>query len=88
MSYTNHGDNYYILQKIQSYKSCNIILKEIEEFNKHIINIINKENLDEWLISAGNHLNEKDTSLNQMYHKYLTEILPEEFFGLTLSLLK
>lgn len=79
MSYTNHGDNHYILQKIQSDKSCNIILKEIEEFNKHIINIINKENLDEWLISAGNHLNEKDTSLNQMYHKYLTEILNRKY---------
>ena len=78
-SLLNHGDNYYIVQKIQSDKNCKILLNEINNFNITIIDIINKINLDEWKISANNYLNEKENSLSDIFNKFFSEIINRKY---------
>ena len=75
----NYGDNYYIVQKVQSDKNCKILLNEINNFNITIIDIINKINLDEWKISANNYLNEKDNSLSDIFNKFFSEIINRKY---------
>ena len=75
----NYGDNYYIVQKVQSDKNCKILLNEINNFNITIIDIINKINLDEWKISAKNYLNEKDNSLSDIFNKFFSEIINRKY---------
>jgi insulysin len=75
----NYGDNYYIVQKVQSDKNCKILLNEINNFNKNIFNIINKINLDEWKISATNYLNEKENSLSDIFNKFFSEIINRKY---------
>jgi insulysin len=75
----NYGDNYYIVQKVQSDKNCEILLNEINNFNINILNIINKINLDEWKISAKNYLNEKENSLSDIFNKFFSEIISRKY---------
>jgi secreted Zn-dependent insulinase-like peptidase len=75
----NYGDNYYIVQKVQSNKNCKILLNEINNFNITIIDIINKINLDEWKISATNYLNEKENSLSDIFNKFFSEIINRKY---------
>lgn len=78
-SILNYGDNYYIIQKVQSDKNCKLLLDEINNFNITIIDIINKINLDEWKISATNYLNEKENSLSDIFNKFFKEIITREY---------
>ena len=75
----NTGDNYYLVQKIQSNKKCSEIKKEIDIFNKNIINILNKENLDEWKVSARNYLEEKDNNVSDIFSKFYSEIISRKY---------
>ena len=75
----NYGDNYYIVQKVQSDKNCKILLNEINNFNITILSIINKINLDEWKISAKNYLNEKDNNLDDIFIKFFNEIINRKY---------
>jgi insulysin len=75
----NYGDNYYIVQKVQSDKNCELLLNEINNFNINILNIINEINLDEWKISAKNYLNEKENSLLDIFNKFFNEIINRKY---------
>jgi secreted Zn-dependent insulinase-like peptidase len=78
-SLLNYGDNYYIVQKVQSDKNCKLLLNEINNFNINILNIINEINLDEWKISFTNYLNEKENSLSDIFNKFFKEIITREY---------
>jgi len=78
-SLLNYGDNYYIVQKVQSDKNCELLLNEINNFNINIFNIINEINLDEWKISAKNYLNEKENSLSDIFNKFFSEIISRKY---------
>jgi secreted Zn-dependent insulinase-like peptidase len=78
-SMINHGDNYYITQKVQSDKDCKYLLNEINSFNKKILNIIDKANLDEWKTSAKNYLDEKDNNTYDVYNKFFSEIISRKY---------
>lgn len=78
-SLLNYGDNYYIIQKVQSDKNCKLLLNEINIFNTNIFDIINKINLDEWKISATNYLNEKENSLSDIFNKFFSEIISRKY---------
>lgn len=75
----NTGDNYYLVQKIQSNKKCAEIKKEIDIFNKKIINILEKENLDEWKVSARNYLEEKDNNVSDIFSRFYSEIISRKY---------
>lgn len=78
-SLLNYGNNYYIVQKVQSDKNCELLLTEINNFNINILNIINTINLDEWKISAKNYLNEKENSLSDIFNKFFSEIISRKY---------
>lgn len=78
-SLLNYGNNYYIVQKVQSDKNCELLLTEINNFNINILNIINKINLDEWKISAKNYLNEKENSLSDIFNNFFSEIISRKY---------
>jgi insulysin len=78
-SLLNYGNNYYIVQKVQSDKNCQLLLTEINNFNINILNIINEINLDEWKISAKNYLNEKENSLSDIFNKFFSEIISRKY---------
>ena len=73
------SDNYYFIEKIQSDKSCDIVMKEMNSFNSTILNIIKECNLEEYKKSAENYLNEKDTTMNDVFNRYFSEILSRKF---------
>ena len=70
---------YYIIQKIQSEKSCKEVLKEINSFNNTLNKIINNGNLEDWKTSAKNQLTEKDTQMDSLYQKYFSEIISKKY---------
>ena len=75
----NNGNNYYIVQQIQSDKCCNIIKEEINTFNLRILDIIKNSNLNEWIISAKNYIDEKDNNTGDIFNKFFTEILSRKY---------
>ena len=76
---SNQSDNYYFIEKIQSDKSCDIVMKEMNSFNSTILNIIKECNLEEFKKAAENYLNEKDTTLSEVFDRYFSEILSRKF---------
>jgi secreted Zn-dependent insulinase-like peptidase len=76
---SNTGNNYYLVQKVQSDKSCEIIKKEINSFNLKIIDIIKKANLDEWKLSAKNYIEEKDNNTSDVFNRYFSEIISRQY---------
>jgi insulysin len=76
---SNTGNNYYLVQKVQSDKSCEIIKKEINSFNLKIIDIIKKANLDEWKLSAKNYIEEKDNNTGDVFNRYFSEIISRQY---------
>jgi len=76
---TNIGDNFYLLEKIQSAKSCNEISNEIKKFNDSIMDILEQTNLENIKISAKNHLKEKENSIEDYFSKYFTEIISRKY---------
>ena len=79
MTLSNQGDNYFIVQKIQSEKDCNEVLKEINNFNESLVQIINEGNLSEWKTSAKNQLEEKDTQMDSIYKRYFSELISKKY---------
>jgi insulysin len=79
LSISNLGDNYYLVQKIQSNKSCKEICIEIDKFNDTILDIINNSNLNELKKSALNQLKEKDNSIKDCYTRFFNEIVTRKF---------
>jgi insulysin len=76
---SNTGNNYYLVQKVQSDKSCEIIKKEINTFNLKLLDIIKKSNLDEWKLSASNYIEEKDNNTSDVFNKYFSEIISRQY---------
>lgn len=70
---------YYFVEKIQSSKSCDIILKEILEFNKKIISYVEKCDIAREKMTAKQYLEEKENSLYDYYSKYSSEIVSKEY---------
>jgi insulysin len=79
ISLSNQSDNYYFIEKIQSDKSCDFIMKEMNSFNSNILTMIKDSNINEFKKSAENHLNEKDTTLNDSYERYFSEIVSRKY---------
>jgi len=75
----NLGDNYYLTQKVQSNKTCEEVIVEIEKFNDTILDIIDAIKLDEWIKSATNHLKEKENSINDCYSNFFSEIISRKY---------
>ena len=79
LSYTKIYNEYYIIEKIQSTFDYNILNDSILNFNKNILNYINKINIKNWIITLTNHLQTKDININAVYYKYYYEIKIREF---------
>ena len=79
MNLSNQGDNYFLVQKIQSEKDCNEVLKEINNFNDSLYQIINEGNLEDWKTSAKNQLAEKDTQIDSIYKRYFSELISKKY---------
>jgi insulysin len=73
-------NNYYIIQKIQSDKSVDIIDNEINNFNKNIIpSYINKISFSDYINTLRTNLEQQYDSLSLLYNKYNSEIVNETF---------
>ena len=68
------SNEYYIYQKIQSELSCKEIINHIKIFNNNFINKIKEENFKKWKETVINHLQMKETNMNELYNKYYDEI--------------
>jgi secreted Zn-dependent insulinase-like peptidase len=79
LSTLNIGNNYFIYQRIQSEKKCDIVLHEIDIFNKNIISIIKKIDIDTYITTAKNYLEEKENSLGEFYSKFISEIINKQY---------
>jgi insulysin len=79
MSQINIRNQYYIVQRIQSEKSIDIIQSKIEQFNNSINDIIEKSNFNQFIETLYNIINEKDKSLDDRISRYLPEIIIREF---------
>jgi len=79
MNFTNFGEEYFLIQKIQSEKKCQEVFKEINNFNSTIIDLIKDAKLEEFKTSAENQLKQKETTLSEMYIKYFSEILSRKY---------
>jgi insulysin len=77
--YINHRDDYYIIQKIQSEKSVDIIKNKINEFNNNIMSYIKNINFNNYIDTIKNELNEPDNSLDEMFNRYYSEILLKQY---------
>ena len=75
----NYGNHFYIIQKVQSDKDCKLLLDEINIFNKRILRLVDKVNLDEWKTSAINYLNEKDNSIIDIHNRIYLEIESRQY---------
>jgi insulysin len=67
-------DEYYIIQKIQSEKSINIVETNINDFNKNIMKLIKKIDFVKFKNTLGNQLSEADNSLDEKFMHYYPEI--------------
>jgi secreted Zn-dependent insulinase-like peptidase len=66
---------YYIYQQVQSHLKCNEIIKHINQFNSTLIDNMKKIDLTKWKETVTNHLNKKETSIDDLYNKYNSEII-------------
>ena len=73
------GDNHYFTEKIQSNKTCEEICVEIEKFNETLLDLIDECNLNDSLLSASNHLKEKENNINDCYNKFFSEIISRKY---------
>ena len=79
LSFSSYGEEHFIIEKIQSDKSCDVIIKEINNFNSNILEIIKESNLDEFKTSAENQLKQKETTISEVYSKYFSEIISRKY---------
>jgi insulysin len=78
--YTSSINNeYYIYQKVQSELSCDEITKHINNFNDTLIDCIKKIDLNKWKENISNHLNKKETNINELFENYYLEIAQRTF---------
>jgi insulysin len=75
----SNSDNYFLIEKIQSNRSCDEICIEINKFNDSILKLLEKCNLDEIKISAKNHLKEKYDSIDDYYNVFFKEIISRKY---------
>ena len=78
MSIQSFRNNYWIIQRVQSDKSADIIEEKINHFNDGIIKIINKAKFEEFLKTIKKELEEADYSLSEQFDRYLPEISSRE----------
>ena len=76
---TSSSDNYFLIEKIQSNKSCDEICIEINNFNDTIFNLLEESNLDEIKVAAKNHLKEKHNSIENYYNIFFNEIISRKY---------
>jgi secreted Zn-dependent insulinase-like peptidase len=81
LSYIHKLNNYFIVQKIQSDKSIEIIDNEIIKFNKEIIpEFMNKHfNFADYINTLKLNLEQQCISISCFYNKYNHEIMEETF---------
>lgn len=70
----NRSAKYFLVQKVQSKRKPDEIINHIDDFNINIKKYIKEANLDEWKLSAKNHLEEKPTSNREIFEQILSEI--------------
>lgn len=72
---SNINEEYFIYQKIQSSKDSKIIIEKINNFNKELIDSIQKINLNKWKETITSHLNKKENNTSELFNKYYYEII-------------
>lgn len=73
------GNEYFIYQQVQSELACDHIIGHINDFNKTLITNIKKINLNKWKETVTNHLNKKETNINELFGRYYSEIVQKTF---------
>ena len=68
-----------VVQHIQSDKPYDIVLKEIDAFNKSIFDYIKEEKMSEYKDRIKDLINSVDTSISECYSKYNHEIINKTF---------
>ena len=79
MSMSAYRNKYYIVQKIQSGKSVEDIIDNINIFNKNVNKYLIESEFDNFIKSIKKELLEPDYSLNDKINKYLPEITSHEY---------
>jgi len=79
MSMSSYRNKYYITQKIQSDKSVEEIIKNINEFNTKIKKYLKESEFDNFKNSIKKELLEPDYSLSDKVNKYSPEITSHEY---------
>ena len=72
-------DEYFFIEKIQSDKSCDFILNEVTNFNKTILDEIDKCNLNEVKKSAENYLLQQENNTSHLFDRYFSEIISRKY---------
>jgi insulysin len=83
MNFAIFRDKYYIYQKIQSTKSLNYIIKQINKFNKKILldvkNNFKNIKIDKYILSVKQKILEPENNLYEKYNLYLNEIISRKY---------
>lgn len=74
MNFINIRDEYFILQKIQSEKTLDIVETKINNFNKKLIKLIDEVDFDKFIDTLKSQLLELDYSLDERFNRYSPEI--------------
>lgn len=74
MGMANFRDYYYIIQKVQSDKSIEIIENKIKEFNNNIKKLLSESDFNKFVETLKNQLIEPDYSLDEKFARYQPEI--------------
>jgi secreted Zn-dependent insulinase-like peptidase len=78
-SLSNILDEYFFIEKIQSDKNCDFILNEVNNFNKTILDEIDKCNLNEVKKSAENYLLQQENNTSHLFERYFSEIISRKY---------
>jgi insulysin len=78
-TWTQIYDEYYIIEKIQSIYDYTTLYESLNEFNKNLIEYLDKVNIQDWIQTLKDHLQIKDTNINDVFLKYYSEISKREF---------
>ena len=79
MGMNTFRDDYYIMQKIQSDKSIDVIEDKIKLFNERILSIVNECDFSKFVETLKNQLNEPDYSLEEKFYRYQPEIALRQY---------
>lgn len=67
-------DNYYIVEKVQSSKSVELVKSKIDDFNQQIDKFIRESPFDKFIATINRELDEPDYSLHDKISRYKPEI--------------